>query len=168
MADPQKNILVLGVGNILLRDEGVGVRVVERLEREYEFSDNVRLMDGGVRGMILMDPIIAADHVVVIDAVVNGHPPGTLYRLEGDDLRLSVAFKNSVHDMDLLETMCCCELISGKRPSATIIGIEPKDYQSDPLVALSPEIEDRIPELMERALAEIRAAGGTCVPRNDN
>lgn len=168
MADQTKNILVLGVGNILLRDEGIGVRVVERLEREFRFSGNVRLMDGGVRGMILMDPITQADHVVVIDAVVNDQPPGTIYRLEGDDLRLSVAFKNSVHDMDLLETMCCCELISGRRPSAVIIGIEPKDYQSDPLVALSPEIEDKIPRLMELALEEIRAAGGEFAPRSDN
>ncbi len=168
MADEKKSILVLGVGNILLRDEGVGVRVVERLGREFAFSDNVRLMDGGVRGMILMDPIIESDHVVIIDAVVNDHPPGTIYRLDGDDLRLSVAFKNSVHDMDLLETMCCCELISGKRPSAVIVGIEPKDYQSDPLVELSPEIEAKIPRLMELALEEIRAAGGDFAPRSDN
>jgi hydrogenase maturation protease len=168
VADEKKSILVLGVGNILLRDEGVGVRVVERLGREFAFSDNVRLMDGGVRGMILMDPIIESDHVVIIDAVVNDHPPGTIYRLDGDDLRLSVAFKNSVHDMDLLETMCCCELISGKRPSAVIVGIEPKDYQSDPLVELSPEIEAKIPRLMELALEEIRAAGGDFAPRSDN
>ncbi|MCK9239152.1 HyaD/HybD family hydrogenase maturation endopeptidase [Desulfocurvus sp.] len=168
MADEKKSILVLGVGNILLRDEGVGVRVVERLGREFAFSDNVRLMDGGVRGMILMDPIIESDHVVIIDAVVNDHPPGTIYRLDGDDLRLSVAFKNSVHDMDLLETMCCCELISGKRPSAVIVGIEPKDYQSDPLVELSPEIEAKIPRLMELALEEIRAVGGDFAPRSDN
>jgi len=168
VADEKKSILVLGVGNILLRDEGVGVRVVERLGREFAFSDNVRLMDGGVRGMILMDPIIESDHVVIIDAVVNDHPPGTIYRLDGDDLRLSVAFKNSVHDMDLLETMCCCELISGKRPSAVIVGIEPKDYQSDPLVELSPEIEAKIPRLMELALEEIRAVGGDFAPRSDN
>jgi hydrogenase maturation protease len=77
VADQTKNILVLGVGNILLRDEGIGVRVVERVEREFRFSGNVRLMDGGVRGMILMDPITQADHVVVIDAVVNDQPPGT-------------------------------------------------------------------------------------------
>jgi len=167
VSEPSKKILVLGLGNILLRDEGVGVRVVERLQGDYDFSDNVELMDGGVRGMILMDPMINADHVVIVDAVVNDHPPGTIYRLEGDDLRLSIAFKNSVHDMDLLETMCCCELISGVRPSAVIVGIEPKDYQSDPLVELSPEIEEKIPELMLRALDEIKAAGGTFAPKDN-
>lgn len=165
MPDTEKSILVLGLGNILLRDEGIGVRVMERLQEEYDFSENVQLMDGGVRGMILMDPMINADHVVILDAVINEHPPGTIYRLEGDDLRLSVAFKNSVHDMDLLETMCCCELISGKRPSAVIIGIEPKDYQSDPLVEISPELEEKIPEMMRMALDEIKAVGGSYEPK---
>lgn len=168
MSEDRKNILVLGLGNILLRDEGIGVRVVERLMAEYEFSENVTLMDGGVRGMILMDPIISSDHVVVLDAVVNDHPPGTIYRLEGDDLRLSLAFKNSVHDMDFLETLCCCELISGKRPNAVIVGIEPKNYQSDPLVELSPELEEKIPELMRRALDEIQAVGGEFTPRDNH
>ncbi len=165
MSEDSKNILVLGLGNILLRDEGIGVRVVERLMAEYDFPPNVTLLDGGVRGMILMDPIIASDSVVVIDAVVNDHPPGTLYRLDGDDLRLSLAFKNSVHDMDFLETLCCCELISGKRPSAVIVGIEPKDYQSDPLVELSPELIAKIPEMMRMALDEITAAGGSYTPK---
>ena len=70
-AEAEKKILVLGLGNILLRDEGIGVRVVERLIEQYEFLDNITLMDGGVRGMILMDPIIQADHIIVIDAVLN-------------------------------------------------------------------------------------------------
>lgn len=162
-----KDILVLGLGNILLRDEGIGVRVVERMMRDYEFSDNVRIMDGGVRGIILMDPITEADHVIVVDAVINGHPPGTLYRLDGEDLRLSVAFKNSVHDMDLLETLCCCELVSGKRPEAVIVGIEPKDYQTDPSLEINPELLDRVPEMIENVLKEIEAAGGSWSPRRD-
>lgn len=167
MTEPDKKILVLGLGNILLRDEGIGVRVVERMMEEFDFSENVQLMDGGVRGMILMDPITQADSVIVVDAVINDHPPGTLYRLDGDDLRLSVAFKNSVHDMDLLETLCCCELISGQRPDAVIVGIEPKDYQSDPLVEISPELVEKIPEMMRMALDEIEAAGGSYTPKQN-
>ena len=160
-----KKILVLGLGNILLRDEGIGVRVVERMLEQYEFSDNVELMDGGVRGIYLMDPINEADFVVVVDAVINGHPPGTLYRLDGDDVRLSVAFKNSVHDMDLLETLCCCELVSGKRPDCVIVGIEPKDYQTDPSLEINQELLDRIPEMIDNVLKEIVAAGGSWSPK---
>ncbi|MBU1001321.1 MAG: HyaD/HybD family hydrogenase maturation endopeptidase [Proteobacteria bacterium] len=164
-AEAEKKILVLGLGNILLRDEGIGVRVVERLIEQYEFLDNITLMDGGVRGMILMDPIIQADHIIVIDAVLNDQPPGTVYRLEGDDVKLSMAFKNSVHDMDFLETLCCCELVSGKRPSAVIIGIEPKEYQTDPSLDISQELLDRIPEMIVKILQEIEAAGGSYTPK---
>lgn len=161
MPETEKKILVMGVGNILLRDEGIGVRIVEKLESFYDFSDNVTLLDGGVRGMVLMDPINDADHVIVVDAVVNDHPPGTVYRLEGDDLKLSVAFKNSVHDMDLLETMCCCELVYGKRPSACIIGVEPKDYQSEPSLEISQELLDQMDKMIALILKEIEEQGGS-------
>ncbi|BBD07815.1 HyaD/HybD family hydrogenase maturation endopeptidase [Desulfovibrio ferrophilus] len=164
-AEAENKILVMGLGNILLRDEGIGVRVVERLLERYEFPQNIRVIDGGVRGMILMDPIIDSDHIIVIDAVLNEHPPGTVYRLDGDDVKLSLAFKNSVHDMDFLETLCCCELVSGKKPSAVIIGIEPKDYQSDPSLEISQELLDRIPEMIEKVLNEIEAVGGTYTPK---
>ena len=117
-----KNILVLGVGNILLADEGVGVRVVEKLENEYSFSDNVLIIDGGTLGIRLMEYIMNCDYLIVVDAVQNGQPPGTLYRLVGDDLRKSMAFKDSMHQADLIETRTHCELI-GNRPQSVIIGI---------------------------------------------
>jgi len=164
-AQTDNKILVLGLGNILLRDEGIGVRVVERMLEQYEFADNIKVLDGGVRGIILMDPIIDSDHVIVVDAVLNDHPPATIYRLDGEDVRLSLAFKNSVHDMDFLETLCCCELVSGKRPSAVIIGIEPKDFQSDPSLEISQELLDRIPEMIDKVLHEIEAVGGSYKPK---
>ena len=100
---PEKRILVLGVGNILLRDEGVGVRVVERLQADYSFSPNVSLLDGGTLGIKLMEAISSSDVLIVVDAVLNGHPPGTFYRLTGEEVRKSVAFKYSLHQTDLLE-----------------------------------------------------------------
>ena len=77
----EKQILVLGVGNILLRDEGIGVRIIEQLQSNYCFSANVELMDGGTLGLRLLDPIAQAEHLIVVDAVQNGQAPGTLYRL---------------------------------------------------------------------------------------
>src|SRR5512143_3162034 len=92
-----QRILVLGVGNILLKDEGVGVRVIEQLQAEYLFSPNVRLMDGGTLGIRLLDDITGADHLIVVDAVRNDQPPGTLYRLPAEELTRCVSFKNSLH-----------------------------------------------------------------------
>lgn len=158
-----RKILVLGVGNILLRDEGAGVRVVERLQAGYDFSGNVELVDGGTLGLRLMDMMMQADLVIVADAVLGGGEPGTLYRLTGNDLRKSIAFKNSLHQSDLCETLTLCEIV-GKRPEAVVVGIEPADYApwSD---ELTPTISGRLPAMAEAVLKEIADAGGSWTSR---
>lgn len=160
MVEIDRNILVLGVGNILFTDEGVGVRLVERLQAEYDFSENVTLMDGGTLGTRLMDPIMACKYLVVVDAVLGDGAPGSIYRLTGDDLRKSLAFKNSLHQTDLVDTLIYCDIL-GNRPEAVIVGIEPHDYQTM-AVDLSDTIQTRMPDLVAAVLAEVAKAGGSC------
>lgn len=154
-----KRILVLGVGNILLHDEGVGVRAVERLLSEYDFSDNVELMDGGTLGVRLLDPISEADHLVVVDAVRNGHPPGTLYRFSIDDFERRITFKNSIHQLDLVETLAFAEVL-GKRPSAVVVGIEPESIAPWGM-ELTATVQNCLAEACTMVLDEIAAAGGS-------
>ncbi len=78
------DVMILGIGCILFSDEGFGVRVVEKLQRLYEFPDNVLLVDGGVLGVNLLGVISNADHLIVVDAIRNKGKPGDLYRLQGD------------------------------------------------------------------------------------
>lgn len=155
----QKRILVLGVGNILYTDEGVGVRCVEKLMEEYEFSENVTLMDGGTLGTKLVGPIIEHDYLIVVDAVLGDGGPGSIYRLTGEDLRKSLAFKDSMHQHDLCDTLVQCDII-GNRPEAVIVGIEPFDYQTM-CVELSDATRERLPEMAAKVLEEVSAAGGT-------
>jgi hydrogenase maturation protease len=155
----EKRILVLGVGNVLLHDEGVGIRVIERLTAEYDFSENVELMDGGTLGVRLLDPIVQADHVIVVDAVRNGEPPGTLYFLDADFLATRVAFKNSLHQADMVDTLAYAEMLD-KRPPAVIVGIEPEDISPWGL-DLTATVEAQVPEMCRRVLDEIQKAGGT-------
>jgi hydrogenase maturation protease len=156
-------ILVLGVGNILYTDEGVGVRAVERLMATHAFSDNVTLLDGGNLGMRLMGPLMEADVCIVLDAVLGGDEPGTIYRLTGEDLRKSLAFKDSMHQSDLVDTLISCQLV-GKRPDTVVIGMEPLDFQSM-AVDLTPLIASRLPAMCELALKELRALGGEVAVR---
>jgi hydrogenase maturation protease len=154
-----KRILVLGVGNILLHDEGVGVRTIEKLDSEYDFSPNVELMDGGTLGIRLLDPISQADRVIVVDAVQNGQTPGTIYRLSAEELDKRLNFKNSLHQLNLVETLAYAEML-GNRPSAVIIGIEPADM-SPWGVELTETIQSRFLDLCKKVLEEVELAGGT-------
>lgn len=163
MTEAPKKILILGVGNILYTDEGVGVRAVERLLETYDFSDNVTLMDGGNLGMRLMQPLMDADYCIVLDAVLGGDVPGTIYRLTGEDLRKSLAFKDSMHQSDLVDTLIYCELI-GKRPDTVVIGIEPFDFETMG-IELSPIIAERLPAMCDIALNELAEAGGVATPK---
>ena len=163
MPDSPQKILILGVGNILYTDEGVGVRAVEELLATYDFSDNVTLMDGGNLGMRLMEPLMACDYCIVLDAVLGGDVPGTVYRLTGEDLRKSLAFKDSMHQSDLVDTLIYCELI-GKRPDTVVIGMEPYDFKNMS-IELTDVVADRLPAMLEIALKELAEAGGVATPK---
>jgi len=157
-----RKILVLGVGNILLRDEGVGVRVVETLQRNYRYSPNVELMDGGTLGMRLLDPISRVDFLIVADAVQKGRKPGTLYRIPLEEVKKGLTFKNSLHQVDLVESLAFAELL-GSRPETVIIGMEPADI-SPWGMELTPQVTRRFHEMCAMVLEEIKRAGGRFAP----
>ena len=160
MPDDEKRILILGVGNILYTDEGFGVRVAEELEQKYEFSPNVTVLDGGTLGLRLMGPIMESDYLIIVDIVLNEGQPGDVFRLLGDDLNKACAFKNSMHQTDLLDTLAHCSLMGSVPDDVVLYGVEPVNY-TDMSAALSPELEAKLPEVMAATLAEVEKAGGT-------
>ena len=98
--------LVLGLGNILLGDEGVGVRVVERLLERYDFPEGVRVMDGGTLGLDLLPYVEDASRLLVVDAVQARKPPGTLVRMTGDEIPVFLdASKVSPHQEGLQDLL---------------------------------------------------------------
>ena len=158
-----EKILVLGVGNILFTDEGTGVRAVELARERYVFPDNVTLLDGGTLGMGLMDARLDCDVVFVLDAVLGGDEPGSIYRLTGDDLRKSVSFRDSMHQTDLVDTLVYCDLM-GHRPEAVVVGMEPVDYRTMG-TELSPLAAERLPLLLDVLIRELKARGVDATPR---
>lgn len=158
-----EKVLVLGVGNMLFTDEGIGVRAVELAEKRHVFPDNVTLLDGGTLGMGLMDALLDCDVAFVLDAVLGGDEPGSLYRLTGDDLRKSVSFRDSMHQTDLVDTLIYCDLI-GHRPEAVVLGMEPVDYQTMG-TELSPLAAQRLPLLVDLLIRELKARGVETTPR---
>lgn len=155
-------ITVLGVGNILLSDEGVGVRVVERLSQNYDFPDNVQVLDGGVLGVRLMGVIGATDVLIVVDAVKHQGAPGTLYRLADEEIPRRVLAKQSMHQMDLPEVLALCAAID-KNPETVVIGVEPEDMTTMD-VALTPTVAARVDDLVAMVLAELNRLGVEYTP----
>lgn len=166
MSEKEKQILVLGVGNILYTDEGFGVRVVEELEQKYEFSPNVTIMDGGTLGFKLMGPIIDSDYLIIVDIVLNEGKPGDIFRLLGEDLRKACAFTNSLHDSDLLDTLAQCSLMGEVPKDVILYGIEPVNYD-DMSPEVSPELATKIPDAIELVLKEVEQAGGSYTLRSE-
>ncbi len=152
-------ILLLGVGNILYTDEGLGVHAVRLLQEGWTFSDNIELMDGGTLGKLLMAPIMDCDELIVLDAVLGGEKPGSIYRLEDEGLRKSLGFRDSQHQVDLVDTLISCEM-AGHRPHAVVMGVEPEDWKTMGM-EIGSTVKAVMPRYLELVLKELAAVGGT-------
>lgn len=148
-------VTILCVGNLLLRDEGVGIHVAREL-MGMELPENVRIVDGGTEGLRLLDVIWDSDKVIVVDAVRGGQPPGTLYRFRPEEIRERRDLKLSFHDLSLLDVLKLCEFIE-RKPETVVVGIEPKDIAMG--MELSPEVQKKVPKLIELVLKEALGEG---------
>ncbi|MDJ0857232.1 MAG: HyaD/HybD family hydrogenase maturation endopeptidase [Desulfobacterales bacterium] len=151
-------ITILGIGNILLTDEGFGVRVIEKLFDEYEFPDHVAVVEGGVLGIHLLGTLSKTDHLIVVDAVKNKQPPGTLYRMEKEELPERIVMKNSLHQTDFLETLTLCEMIDKAPQTIVVLGAEPEDIVTHS-VELTPVVAGQVDETVARVLGELDRLG---------
>ena len=148
-----QQIMILGVGCILCSDEGFGIRVIEKLQELYEFPDNVSIVDGGVLGISLLGVISEADQLIVVDVIRNKGEVGSLYRLEGDQIPERIRAKNSLHQIDFLESLTLCQALD-KVPETVILGVEPEDITSVS-IDLTPQIQTKIEPVINMVLAEL-------------
>ncbi len=149
----QPHVMIMGVGSILMSDEGFGVRVIEALDRRFSFPANVSVVDGGVLGLNLLGVIAEADHLIVIDAIRNRGKPGDLYRLTGEAIPERVRAKNSLHQIDFLETLTLCQAV-GDVPETVVIGAEPEDMDTLS-VDLTATLQGQIDPVIRMVLAEL-------------
>ena len=155
----QAPVLVLGLGNVLLQDEGVGVAVVERLQRRYRVPEEVELLDGGTSGMSLLEDMSNREHVIVVDAVRTGKPPGTEVVLTGDEVPAFLCNKVSPHQLALSDVLANLTLMDASPRHVTVVGMEPLSL--DTHLGLSDMVADRLQALTERVIEHIEAAGYT-------
>jgi hydrogenase maturation protease len=152
-ADFKNKILVLGIGNLVMSDDGVGVKVVQRLQSEYRFAEGVEIMDGGTLGLDLLPKLEGVDRLIVVDAVETGEKPGTCVRLTGQELPIALETKVSPHQMGLKDLLSVAELLGHSPREMVLIGVQPGSIEMD--TELTPEVEAKVDELLNNILKEL-------------
>ena len=159
---PQKSILVLGVGNLVMGDDGVGVMVAQKLQQSYRFSGNVEIMDGGTLGLDLLPKLENITHLILIDAVETGKKVGTCIRLYGEELPIALETKISPHQMGLKDLLAVSELMGHSPQEMVLIGVQPGSIEME--IGLTPEVEAQLDTLIANVLTELENWGVSATP----
>ncbi len=146
-----KKIVVLGIGNLLLKDEGVGIHVIEALKKET-LPENVELIDGSVSGFDLLPIVQNCDKLIVVDAVKTDDKPGSIYKFSAQDVDIKRDTPISLHDVDFFQVLEIARKF-GKLPPTELITIVPEVI--DWGMELSPALEQKVPKLKQLVKEEI-------------
>ncbi len=152
-------VLILGIGNLLWADEGFGVRAIQYLERHYRFPDQVRILDGGTQGIYLVQEVREAEVLVVLDAVDYGLPPGTLKRVEGEDVPKFLGVRKiSLHQTGFQEVLAMAAMLGDYPDHLLLVGVQPVELE-DYGGSLRPEVKAQIPAAIDEVLAWLSRFG---------
>ena len=154
---PKRRIVIVGIGNILLSDEGIGVHVINEL-KNVQLPENVEIHDCGTGGLSILNVLDKAEKAVIIDAVRGGSSPGSIYRFMLDEIltedrRLRMT---SLHDLDLTTALKIAELthLYQLPTEMVVIGVEPASIEMG--MELSPQIRRTMPKIIDLVLKEIK------------
>jgi hydrogenase maturation protease len=155
---PSERVHVVGMGNILYRDEGIGVYAARYLQAAYRFSPEIDVVDGATLGFGLMELFEKGSKIIVLDALMTEAPAGTMYRLSRAQLSdLGPSMQPTAHEVEPLELLKLAEVL-GEPPDMVLMGIVPADAQTM-AVGLTPELEAAFPAFVNAVVSEIRDCG---------
>lgn len=152
--------LVVGLGNPLMADDGLGLAALERLREEWDLPTDVALADGGTWGMMLLPFIEDSRELLLLDAVRTGSPPGTVTELGREELPRFFCHKISPHQIDLREVLAVADLRGRLPERIAVIGVEPELVEMRH--SLSPSVEEQVGEVVRLAIERLEAWGHPC------
>ncbi|GJL37509.1 Hydrogenase 2 maturation protease [Phytobacter ursingii] len=153
-------ILVLGVGNILLSDEGIGVRVIEALEQRYVMPEGVDVLDGGTAGMELLEAMASRTHLIIVDAIVSRKSePGELLILRDEEVPVLFNNKISPHQLGLSDVLSALRFTGEFPDKITLVGVIP--HSLEPNIGLTPTVEASLEPALQAVLAALQESGIT-------
>jgi hydrogenase maturation protease len=154
---PIYQTLVLGVGNTIMSDEGVGVHVIERLLAGYKIPNEVQVLDGGVLGMDLLYHLEGIENLLLVDAVEARKDPGTIIRLEDDEVPAFLSMKISPHQVGVPDMLAVAKLKDRYPKRIVLWGIQPQLLNMG--LEMSPLIESKVDVLVESLVDQLQAWG---------
>ena len=152
--------VVIGLGNVILSDDGLGVHAVRRLRERHAVAEDVELIDGGTAGLLLLPHLADARRAILVDAIDAGAPPGTLTRLEGKDWMSAVSIRMTPHEVALEDLLGAAELTGAWPEELVLLGVQPGSIAmgTEP----SPPVAEAIDPLVDAILAELECWGAGC------
>ncbi len=151
------DVTILGVGNVILTDEGFGVRAAEYLDHHYTFPDNVQIVDGGTLGIELTQYVTGTNKLLVIDSINGGAEPGTVFRFHNDAIMEHFQDKLSAHEIGIQDVLALLTVTGHKIPEVIVIGAQPFDLEAG--VGLSDGMQALLPQIVEQILKDLRGWG---------
>lgn len=148
-------VTVLGVGNTILSDEGFGVRVVEYLQKNFTFPDNVALVDGGTLGVELLHFVTGTQKLLIIDSINGGVEAGTTFHLRDDEIHKHFAQKISAHEVGIQDVLTMLDVTGKKIPRIELIGAQP--YSLDAGTELTEQMSRLVPTFANKAVEILRS-----------
>ncbi|MDP4147136.1 MAG: HyaD/HybD family hydrogenase maturation endopeptidase [Bacillota bacterium] len=146
-----KNTVIIGIGNILLKDDGVGVYTIKQLENE-KLPSTIELVDGGTSTLDTLGFFLDYSRVIVIDCLRAGYEPGTIYKINTEDIKDYKKENLSIHDVQILDVVKMANMM-GKFPKVTIFGIEPEKICLD--TEMTKTMQVKIPEIIKLVKMEL-------------
>lgn len=156
----ENSIILLGVGNILLTDEGLGVHVVNEIRKEYTFSPAISIIDGGTMGMELLSYMRGMKKLLLVDAVNGGEAPGTIYEFPHKDMETYFTDHISVHEVGMQDILRIRTLQEDPLEDAMVIGVEPESLDiglevTDIVKKALPGVKQRIIDVLKQWGVEV-------------
>lgn len=148
-------ITVLGIGNTILSDEGFGVRVVEYLQKNFTFPENVALVDGGTLGVELLHFVTGTQKLLIVDSINGGVEAGTTFHLQDDELKKHFAQKISAHEVGIQDVLTMLELTGKKIPHVELIGVQPFSLEAG--TELTPQMSKLVPTFSDKAVEILKS-----------
>ena len=147
-----KDTIIIGIGNILLQDDGVGVHVIERLENE-KLPSTVELVDGGTSTLDTLGFFLDYKKVIVVDSLKAGLEPGTIYKIKPEDIKNYKKENLSIHDVQILDVVKMANMMD-KYPEVIIFGIEPEKISLN--LEMTEIMISKIPEIIFNIKKELQ------------